>query len=74
MNRVYSTIRLLRAPYSLALKVCRDGASTTFLGNLRQYFTTLTVKDFFVYIQVLYEHEEKLFHSEHDRALEQAAP
>ena len=39
----HSWIRLLRA-----LKVSRDGASTTSLGNLFQCLTALTVKDFFL--------------------------
>jgi len=43
----HSHIRLPRASSSLALKVSRDGASTTSLGNLCQCITTLTVKDFF---------------------------
>ena len=40
--------QVLRAPSSLTLGVCRDGASTTSLGNWCQCFTTLTVKHFFL--------------------------
>lgn len=40
-------IRLLRAPSSTALSTTRDGASTTFLDNLFQYLTTLSVKNLF---------------------------
>jgi len=36
--------QVLRAPSSLALKVSRDAASATSLGNLCQWLTTLTVK------------------------------
>ena len=39
---------LLRAPSSLALNASREGASTASLGNLFQYLTTLTVKNFFL--------------------------
>ena len=39
-------LRLLRAPFNLALNASRDGASTTSLGNLFQCFTTLCVKNF----------------------------
>ena len=39
--------QVLRAPSSLALKVSRDGASATSLGNLCQCLTTLIVKYFF---------------------------
>ena len=39
--------RLLRVMSHLALNVSRDGASTISLGNPFQYFTTLTVKNFF---------------------------
>jgi len=38
----------LRACTSQVLKVSRDGASTTSLGNLFQCLTTLTVKNFFL--------------------------
>lgn len=34
----------LRAPSSLILNVSKDGASTTFLGNLCQCLTNLTAK------------------------------
>ena len=37
-----------RALFNLILKVSRDGASTTSLGNLFQCLTALTVKDFFL--------------------------
>eukprot|EP00198_Chlamydomonas_reinhardtii_P004847 XP_001694183.1 predicted protein [Chlamydomonas reinhardtii] len=40
--------RLPRATSSLALNASRDGASTTFLGNLFQGITTLCVKKFFL--------------------------
>ena len=40
--------RLLKAPSSLALNTSREGASTTSLGNLFQFLTTLTVKNFFL--------------------------
>ncbi|KAK4810698.1 LOW QUALITY PROTEIN: hypothetical protein QYF61_007672 [Mycteria americana] len=36
-----ANIRLLRAPSNLTSNVSRDGASTTSLGNLFQYLTTL---------------------------------
>ena len=35
-------------PYSLALNVSKDAASTASLGNPFQCFTTLTVKNFFL--------------------------
>ena len=38
--------RLPRATSSLALNASRDGASTTYLGNLFQCITTLCVKNF----------------------------
>jgi len=44
----YSQIRLPRALSSLTLKVSRDRASNTTLGNLLQCLTTLAVKDFFL--------------------------
>jgi len=37
--------QVLRAPSSLTLSVSRDGASTTFLGNLSQCLTNLSVKN-----------------------------
>ena len=37
--------QVLRAPSSLTLGVCRDGAPTTSLGNLCQCITTLIVKN-----------------------------
>jgi len=40
--------RLLRVPSILTLNVSRDGASTTFLGNLFQCFTVLMVKNLFL--------------------------
>ena len=40
--------RLPRATSSPALNVSRDGASTTYLGNLFQCVTTLWVKNFFL--------------------------
>ena len=43
----YSSIRLLRAPSSLALDVSRDGTATTSLGTLFHYLTNLIVKNFF---------------------------
>ena len=39
--------QVLRAPSSLTLRVSKDGASTTSLGNLCQCLTTSTVKKFF---------------------------
>jgi len=39
---------LLRAPSSLALNTSREGAATTFLGNLCQCLTTVIVKNFFL--------------------------
>ena len=45
---IFNQITLLRAPSSLALKVSRDGTSTTCLGNLCQCFPTLTAKNFFL--------------------------
>ena len=45
---IFNWIRLRRALSNLTLKVFRDGASTTSLGNLCQGFTTLTVKNFFL--------------------------
>jgi len=36
---------------SLTLKVSMDRTSTTSLGNMFQYLSTLTVEDFFPYIQ-----------------------
>ena len=41
-------IRLLRDPSSLALRVSRDWASTTSLGNLFQCLTSLTVNEIFL--------------------------
>ncbi|KAK4821583.1 hypothetical protein QYF61_024442 [Mycteria americana] len=41
-------MRLLRAPSNLTLNVSRDGASTTFLGNPFQCFTTLIIKKLFL--------------------------
>ncbi|KAK4825513.1 hypothetical protein QYF61_000026, partial [Mycteria americana] len=41
-------IRLIKAPSNLALNTSREGVSTTFLGNLFQCRTTLTVKNFFL--------------------------
>lgn len=46
----FNKIRLLRAPSSLTLRVSRDGASTTSLGNLSQCFVTLTVKNSPLYL------------------------
>ena len=37
--------QVLRAPSSLTLGICRDRESTTSLGNLCQYLTTLTVNN-----------------------------
>ena len=45
---IHSQIRLLRAPYNLALKVSRDENSAKTLGNLFQCLTTLTAEDFFL--------------------------
>ena len=45
---IFTQTRLLRAPSNLTFNVSRDGASTTFLGNLFQYFTTLQQKIFFL--------------------------
>ena len=53
---IFTQTRLLRAPSSLALNVCRDGASTTSLGNLFQCFTTLIVKNFFFISSYLNTH------------------
>ena len=49
MNRdIFNYIILLSALSNLILNVSRDGASTTSLGNLSQWFTTLSVKNFFL--------------------------
>ena len=49
MNRdTYSSIRLLRAPSSLALNASREAAFTTSLGNLFECLITLTVKNLFL--------------------------
>lgn len=45
--------RLLRVLSSLALDVSRDRASIVSLGNLFQWLTTLTVKDFFLFFSKL---------------------
>ncbi|KAK4827897.1 hypothetical protein QYF61_022320 [Mycteria americana] len=45
---IFNQSRLLRAPSNLTLKVSRDGASTTSLGNLCQCFTTFIIKNFFL--------------------------
>jgi len=45
---IFTQIRLLRAPSSLAWNVSRDGASPTALGNLCQSFTIRIVKNFFL--------------------------
>ena len=51
MNRdTYISVRLLKALSSLILNVSKDRASTTSLGNLFLWFTTLIVKNF-PYIQ-----------------------
>jgi len=46
----HSWIRLPRALSSLVLKVFRDKASTTSLGNQFQCLTIFTVKCFFLYL------------------------
>lgn len=47
MNKnIYSSIGLLRVWSSLSLSVSRNRATTTSLGNLCQFLTTLTVGDF----------------------------
>ena len=43
-------IRLLRAPSSLTLSVSTDGVSTTYLGNLCQCLTSLSVKKLLPYV------------------------
>ena len=49
MNRVTNSwIRLFWAPYSLNSNVSRDGVSTTSIGNLFQYLTTLVVEVFLI--------------------------
>jgi len=40
--------QVLRAPSSLTLGVCRDGAPITSLGNMCQCFTSLSIKNFFL--------------------------
>ena len=45
---IFNQIRLLGVPSNLTWNVCRDGASTTSLGNLCQGFTTLIVKKLFL--------------------------
>jgi len=45
---IFSWIRVLRAPSTLAWNVPRDGASPTSLGNLCQGFANLSVKYFFL--------------------------
>ena len=51
MNRdIYSSIRLLKVPYSLALIASTDRASTTTLGNLFHCLTNHIVKNFFLYL------------------------
>ena len=45
---VFGLMRLLRAPSNRTVNVCRDGGSTTSLGNLCQCFTTLMVKNVFL--------------------------
>jgi len=48
MNRgAYSSIGA-QSPSSLTWSVCRDGASTTSLGNLCQCLTALTAKNFYI--------------------------
>jgi len=57
---IFNYIRLLRAPSNLTLNVCRDGASTTYLGNLCQCFTTLIVKISSLYLISIYPLSLKL--------------
>jgi len=45
---IFSWIKVLRAPSNQAWNISRDGASTTYLDNLFQCFTTLHVKIFFL--------------------------
>ena len=47
-RHMFHQTRLLKAPSSLALNTAREGAATTFLGNLGQGLTALTVKNFFL--------------------------
>ena len=46
--QLYSSVKLLSTPSSLALNVCKDKAFTTSLGNLFQCLTTLTVNNSFL--------------------------
>ena len=43
---IFHSIRMLRASSNVVWNVSRDGASTSSLGNLCQWFTTLSIKNF----------------------------